>query len=280
MLNVHMVATMHLSHAALPGMISRGWGGIINVASSAAFMALPGEINYCATKAYLVTFSQALAAEVRRKGVRVQALCLASPSPSSTTSRTSPVQDARLPPLPLGLVPGRRCGLAAGARPGTGCLCARFRQPDDPLADSHRPGQSTGAGVPVRNEGRTPMISKPWLDHYDEGIPKTLEPYPRQTLVDVVDETTRMRPNHTALIFKGERISYGELAWRSDALATALVKQGVKKGDRVAILMPNCPQYVIAEFAIWKAGGIVASINPLYTERESNTRLTNAAPRR
>ena len=112
------------------------------------------------------------------------------------------------------------------------------------------------------------MISKPWLDHYDEGIPKTLEPYPRQTLVDVVDETTRMRPNHTALIFKGERISYGELAWRSDALATALVKQGVKKGDRVAILMPNCPQYVIAEFAIWKAGGIVASINPLYTERE------------
>ena len=112
------------------------------------------------------------------------------------------------------------------------------------------------------------MISKPWLDHYDEGIPKTLEPYPRQTLVDVVDETTRMRPNHTALIFKGERISYGELAWRSDALAAALVKQGVKKGDRVAILMPNCPQYVIAEFAIWKAGGIVASINPLYTEPE------------
>jgi hypothetical protein len=75
MLNVHMVAAMHLSHAALPGMITRGSGGIINVASLAAFMALPGEINYCATKAYLVTFSQALAAEVRRKGVRVQALC-------------------------------------------------------------------------------------------------------------------------------------------------------------------------------------------------------------
>ncbi len=112
------------------------------------------------------------------------------------------------------------------------------------------------------------MISKPWLDHYDEGIPKTLEPYPRQTLVDVVDETTRMRPNHTALIFKGERISYGELTWRSDALAVALVEQGVRKGDRVAIVMPNCPQYVIAELAIWKAGGIVVSINPLYTERE------------
>ena len=75
MLNVHVVAAMRLSHAALSGMITRGSGGIINVASLAAFMALPGEINYCATKAYLVTFSQALAAEVRRKGVRVQALC-------------------------------------------------------------------------------------------------------------------------------------------------------------------------------------------------------------
>ena len=75
MLSVHVVAAMHLSHAALPGMIARGSGGIINVASLAAFMALPGEVNYCATKAYLVTFSQALAAEVRRKGVRVQALC-------------------------------------------------------------------------------------------------------------------------------------------------------------------------------------------------------------
>jgi short-subunit dehydrogenase len=75
MLNVHVVAAMRLSHAALPGMIARGTGGIINVASLAAFMALPREVNYCATKAYLVTFSQALAAEVRRKGVRVQALC-------------------------------------------------------------------------------------------------------------------------------------------------------------------------------------------------------------
>jgi short-subunit dehydrogenase len=73
--NLHVIASMRLSHAALPGMIARGSGGIINVASLAAFMALPGNVNYCATKAYLVAFSRALAAEVRRKGVRVQALC-------------------------------------------------------------------------------------------------------------------------------------------------------------------------------------------------------------
>jgi long-chain acyl-CoA synthetase len=112
------------------------------------------------------------------------------------------------------------------------------------------------------------MASKPWLSHYDEGVPATLQPYPRKTLVDVVSETARLRPGHPALIFKGEHISYGELEHRSDALAAALVAQGVKKGDRVAILMPNCPQYIIAELAVWKAGGIVASVNPLYTEPE------------
>ncbi len=75
MLHVHMLAPMRLAHAALPGMIARRSGGIINVASLAAFMALPGNINYCATKSYLVNFSQGLAGEVQRHGVRVQALC-------------------------------------------------------------------------------------------------------------------------------------------------------------------------------------------------------------
>ena len=75
MLKVHVVAPNRLSHAALPGMIAQGAGGIINVASLAAFMALPTNVNYCATKAYLVTFSRSLAAEVARKGVKVQALC-------------------------------------------------------------------------------------------------------------------------------------------------------------------------------------------------------------
>jgi long-chain acyl-CoA synthetase len=112
------------------------------------------------------------------------------------------------------------------------------------------------------------MASKPWLANYDPGVPETLHPYPHITLLDHVRETTEKRPDHTALIFKGERISFGELMWRSDALAHALIANGVKKGDRVAIIMPNTPQYVIAEFAIWKAGGIVASINPLYTGPE------------
>ncbi len=112
------------------------------------------------------------------------------------------------------------------------------------------------------------MSAKPWLEHYDPGVPHTLEPYPQITMLDHVRETAQLRPHHVALIFKGEQISYGELEWRSDALAQALVANGVKKGDRVAIVMPNTPQFVIGQFAIWKAGAVAAPINPLYTAPE------------
>jgi long-chain acyl-CoA synthetase len=112
------------------------------------------------------------------------------------------------------------------------------------------------------------MSEPAWLQHYDEGVPQTLRPYPEQTLLDIVRDTARQRPDHPALIFKGTRVSYGELERLSDTFAAALAAEEVKKGDRVALLLPNCPQFVIAEFGVWKAGGIVAPLNPLYTERE------------
>jgi long-chain acyl-CoA synthetase len=112
------------------------------------------------------------------------------------------------------------------------------------------------------------MSAKPWLSHYDPGVRPSLQPYPRQTLVDVVQASARARPQHPALWFKGHTLSYGELDRLSDAFAAGLVHLGVRKGDRVAIMMPNVPQYVIAELGIWKAGGMVASINPLYTGAE------------
>jgi long-chain acyl-CoA synthetase len=112
------------------------------------------------------------------------------------------------------------------------------------------------------------MDNKPWLKNYDKGVPATLQPYLNRTLIDVVRETAGLRPNHPALLFKGAKMSYSELDRLSDALAQALIAQGIKKGDRVAVVMPNVPQFVIAEFGIWKAGGVVACINPLYTEYE------------
>jgi short-subunit dehydrogenase len=75
MINVHIVASVRLCRAALPGMIARHHGAIINIASTAAFVPIPGHIMYNATKAYLVFFSEALQAELTATGVHVQALC-------------------------------------------------------------------------------------------------------------------------------------------------------------------------------------------------------------
>ncbi len=75
MIAVHVLASVHLCHAALPGMIARGQGAIINMSSLGAFLIAPSDETYCATKAYLNVFSEALQAELEGTGVRVQALC-------------------------------------------------------------------------------------------------------------------------------------------------------------------------------------------------------------
>ncbi len=108
----------------------------------------------------------------------------------------------------------------------------------------------------------------PWLAHYDEGVPATLAPYPNRTLVDYLADAARDRPQQAALLFKGATLTYGELDRLSDACAAAFRSLGVQRGDRVALLLPNCPQFLIAEFAAWKIGAIVAPLNPLYTEQE------------
>jgi long-chain acyl-CoA synthetase len=115
---------------------------------------------------------------------------------------------------------------------------------------------------------KAPIKTMPWLKHYDEGVPYTLKPYPELTLIDVVADSAAQRPDHPALIFKGRTISYAELEQLSNAFAAALVKLGVKKGDRVALLLPNTPQLVLALLGAWKAGAIACPENPLYTEDE------------
>ncbi len=118
------------------------------------------------------------------------------------------------------------------------------------------------------------MGTKPWFNHYDEGVPHTLKPYPQSTLLNAVSETARQLPNHTALLFKGSRLSYSELEQLSNSFAAALVSQGIKKGDRVALLMPNCPQSIIGQLGTWKSGAIAVPLNPLYTEYELQHALT------
>lgn len=117
------------------------------------------------------------------------------------------------------------------------------------------------------------MSEKPWLKHYEPGLPHTLRPYPEQTLLDVMSDTVRQRPDHTALIFKGARMSYARLEQLTNAFGAALMAQGVRKGDRVALLLPNSPQSIIAQLGVWKAGAIVCPLNSLYTPRELEAAL-------
>lgn len=117
------------------------------------------------------------------------------------------------------------------------------------------------------------MEEKPWFKSYDPGMPRTLHPYPERTLLEAVKDTVKQRPGHTALMFKGRRMTYAELEQLSDAFGSALVALGVEKGSRVALLIPNSPQAVIAQLGAWKAGAIVCPINSLYTPPELETAL-------
>jgi len=107
------------------------------------------------------------------------------------------------------------------------------------------------------------MNNKPWLAHYDKGVPQTIE-YPKAPLFHFLEEAARKYPDRACTIFKGAVISYKEMEAQTNAMAAALVEMGVKKGDRVGIFMPNTPQFVIAFFGILKAGGVVVAVNPTY----------------
>jgi long-chain acyl-CoA synthetase len=112
------------------------------------------------------------------------------------------------------------------------------------------------------------MSNNPWLEHYDQGVPKTLKPYPEITLLDALHETVSIKPEFPVLLFKGAPICALDLEQLSNAFGAALIARGLIKGDRVALVLPNSPQSMIALFGIWKAGGIAVPVNPLYTESE------------
>jgi long-chain acyl-CoA synthetase len=112
------------------------------------------------------------------------------------------------------------------------------------------------------------LLTAPWLDHYDPGVPRTLAPYPSRTLVDYLTGNALERPDRPAILFKGATLTWRALERLSDACAAAFGDLGIRRGDRIALLLPNCPQFLIAQFGAWKIGAIVAPLNPTYTERE------------
>ena len=110
-------------------------------------------------------------------------------------------------------------------------------------------------------------LHRPWLAHYDAGVPQHLD-YPAIPLYRLLDDSAAQQPAHTCTIFFGKRMSYGAVKEASDRLAASLQGLGVQPGDRVALLLPNSPQFIIAYYAILKAGAVVVALNPLYTAHE------------
>ncbi len=108
---------------------------------------------------------------------------------------------------------------------------------------------------------------KPWLKFYSPWVPPELDP-PGETMAQVFQNTVSRRGPHPAFFYFGRSISYTELDRWSDALACALQELGLKKGDRVVFIMQNIPVFPIAQYAVWKAGGIVVPLNPMYKEKE------------
>ena len=119
------------------------------------------------------------------------------------------------------------------------------------------------------------MNDKPWLAHYDKGVPHTVE-IPNAPLFHFLEEAARKYPDRACTIFKGAVITFKEMNELTDRMAAALVDMGVKKGDRVGIFMPNTPQFVIAYYGILKAGGAVVATNPLYTAPEIEHQASDA----
>jgi len=111
------------------------------------------------------------------------------------------------------------------------------------------------------------MISRPWLSHYDPGVAPHLD-FPAVPVFHFLDEAARLCPERDCLIFQGETTTYRVVSDQTDQLAAALRLLGIRKGERVGICMPNCPEFVLAYFAILKAGAVVVAINPLYTPPE------------
>src|SRR6266571_8063894 len=100
-----------------------------------------------------------------------------------------------------------------------------------------------------------------------------------RTLGGLIDELATARPDAEAVVSRGERLTFAAVRERADALARAYLAVGVRKGDRVAILLPNCPEWLIAAFAAAKVGAVSVAVSTFSTAREIAWTLEHAQPR-
>ena len=112
----------------------------------------------------------------------------------------------------------------------------------------------------------------PWYGHYDPRTPRHLT-YPNVPLAWFLEESARRFPDKAICVFMNSSINYRDLNRLTGILAEQLIQAGLHEGERVAVILPNCPQFVLAFYAIAQAGGVVVAINPTYKEMELSFQL-------
>lgn len=143
--------------------------------------------------------------------------------------------------------------------------------PDEPLSESNTNADPVLHG-PLLNGADPP---KPWLRYYPDEVAPTID-YSRGSLGDFLTKAAEKYPNNEAIHFLGKSVCYRELYEHACRLANGLISLGINKGDRVAIMLPNCPQAVAAYFGTLLLGAVVVQTNPLYVERELEHQLSDS----
>ena len=138
--------------------------------------------------------------------------------------------------------------------------------------DAQAPAQESQRSAPAQTtpdaaSGQNPLAHRPWLKNYSPGVAVDVH-LPETSLSHLIDDAVRDVPHKVALEFFGATTTYAELGSQIDRAAEGLRLAGVQSGDRVALILPNCPQHIIAFYAILRLGAIVVEHNPLYTGAE------------
>ena len=118
-----------------------------------------------------------------------------------------------------------------------------------------------------------------WLKNYPEGVPADINPDQYRSLVGLMEESFARYADRTAYSFMGKSVTFAQTDQESRAMAAYLQSLGLQRGDRVAVMMPNVPQYPVAVAAILRAGMVVVNVNPLYTARELEHQLKDSGAR-
>lgn len=135
----------------------------------------------------------------------------------------------------------------------------------------------TGAVMTTNTHFRGDVVKKVWLNRYPADVPAEINPDRYQSLVELFENSVTRYADQPAFVNMGEVMTFRKLEERSRAFAAYLQQGlGLKKGDRVALMMPNLLQYPVALFGILRAGMIVVNVNPLYTPRELEHQLNDS----